>query len=65
MPSPPVVRATARSGGSGRNSKPYVDWSPVNRSHSASSDFPRRVLHIGHRQSFYLGALVVAPVSVL
>ena len=29
---PPVVRATARSGGCGRNSRPSVDWSPVNRS---------------------------------
>ena len=35
VPSPPVVRATARSDDSGRSSRPCVDWSPVNRSRSA------------------------------
>ena len=35
-PSPPVVRATARSGDCRRSSRLCVDWSPVSRSHRPS-----------------------------
>jgi hypothetical protein len=65
VPSPLVVRATARSDDSGRSSRLCVDWSPVNRSRSASGDSTRRLLRVGLRRPFYLGGIVAAPASVL
>ena len=65
VPSPPVVRAAARSAGYRGSSLHCVDWSPVSRSRSASSDSTRQLTRAGPRGTCCLGDIVATPVGVL